>query len=337
MSDHAHRHSNEQEESEQVLVHTPESHPAVIENEPTALRKKALYFIASAVLIAVITAGIWGYNVYQYKQLAAAYNSEFTVIASASSDFKKDLDASSKDTTASKLREAINHYQQMKDRNTFEVQLKTLNDLPKYDKIRIKKEVSTLQMQKANETLDKILKDAEKIQVLVQKNDNIDSEIKVLETSTTSTIGDIDKKTEDLNKKNDAIKDEALGIAVHDYLKVTLSAFSEALNYRGKYLIEKKAANLAYLDYKVADGRAKDYEAQAKSYKQQGDNSYYSASLYYGWSREYAQKAIDQYNEGKAKLKQSDEHDAEAKKMLAKYVELIGNSPDGSSSTGSRI
>ncbi|MEI0735826.1 hypothetical protein VQ056_02700 [Paenibacillus sp. JTLBN-2024] len=171
--------------------------------------------------------------------------------------------------------ELVDYYQKLKKENTFEDQLKDLNNNPKYASVKNKMSADALMMTKASNELNQILGDIDNIQVLLQKNAVLDDDIQVLETSTTTTIGDYDSKVSDLIGQNSQIRDELAGTLVHNYLKHAHNRFLEAITYRGKYLTESRAANDAYVAAIEAGEESERQSRLAQQYIKEGNNSFY--------------------------------------------------------------
>lgn len=302
--------------------------PVLLKNNKVTLfkgSKKKLILISSIALIILvigIVSSIIFFKQFNDKQLIESYNKEFDSIISESSNFKNQIENVPSDKNT--LKSIVSYYQELKTKNTFETQVKDLNNKAKYASIKEKKEYSTLGLEKATAEFNDIIKDLDKLQGITQKSDNLDSEIKLLET-TNSTIGDADKKAEELINKNNSLKDELLGVVVSIKLKNAQVTFADALTYRGKYLIETKAANNAYLAYKVAEDSYNLHFDNMNKYKNLAQTaSYYLYGTYSRFAYEESINADQQKGIMNEKLAQQKVHKDEALKLLKKYAELMG-------------
>jgi hypothetical protein len=269
-------------------------------------KSKLFWINVSMVCVVVVLVGlIYGYKQFQSFNLVHAYNKDFNQISAAAALFSDKV--AKEPENMQSFNELVDYYQKLKAENNFDAQIRDLNNNPRYGKFNDKKDASALALNKPEEELDRLLKDIDQIQLGFQKSKDIDNEIHVLETTTT-TISDFDAKTDKLTTLNDEIKEDMLGIVVHPNLKMS----------------ESKAANLAYLDGLSAQNEQKRQVQLARKYINDGNNSFYS-DTYYGMANEANQLASDQNQLASEKFSQHKLHKQEAAKLLATYSELMGD------------
>ncbi|KHF36515.1 hypothetical protein CM49_01171 [Paenibacillus sp. P1XP2] len=289
---------------------------------PPKKRKLWIWIPISVLCICVLGAiGLFSYQKYESYSVARDYEEQFSALQQKAKTFADKINSTPDESLS--FPELVDYYQKLKKENTFEDQLKDLNNNPKYASVKNKMSADALMMTKASNELNQILGDIDNIQVLLQKNAVLDDDIQVLETSTTTTIGDYDSKVSDLIGQNSQIRDELAGTLVHNYLKHAHNRFLEAITYRGKYLTESRAANDAYVAAIEAGEESERQSRLAQQYIKEGNNSFYFSSAYYNLSDEAYQNASDNNEIVKEKLQQHESHRREAARMLEKYQQLI--------------
>lgn len=99
----------------------------------TGRRRNVMILIGSLIIVVLIAGGIGAYFITKsnhHKSLVNGYNNEFGVIQTASATFKSQLDTPPAD--AKTLQSMIAFYTDLNAKNTFESQVKELNNNPKY-------------------------------------------------------------------------------------------------------------------------------------------------------------------------------------------------------------
>lgn len=299
------------------------------ETNRTAKSKMRLLLILGAIVLLLAAGGGLTYNhmkAAKYKSLVDDYNQKFAAIQTASDAFKKQVETPPADKKT--LQEIINFYEDSRSKPDFEDQVKDLNSNPKYAALTTeKKDYSSLDVEKVITEYNDRLKDINKLQSVMQRSDNMDSEIKQL------TKPDDDNylfynKVDELSRKNNTLKDEVLGVVLAPKLKDVQLKFVDALTYRGKYLAELEAAYEAESSYKYLVKAYARNIADMNKNKQAAQLNTYSASYI-----SEAYKAADNAENNRTSIIKREaaqkSHAAEAASMLAKYVELMGNPSAG--------
>lgn len=292
-----------------------------------ALSKKSIIIGSSAlfILLAICTS-LFIYHHEEKKKYAALlndYNAQYQLVFEDAKTFVSQM----KDGPSEKrnLKSTIAFYRNLMNSLNFDKRMDSLNFAEKYDKIsdNDRKPYASLGVDSSISDLKTVSADLDKIQGVLQKSTNIDNEIKLLLTQN-MTIGDIDKKADDLTKRNAAINDELLGIVVHTKLKEAQEIFIEALSYRGSYLSQMKAANSAYLDSLVAKASFEENNKTMAMYRDEGDAAVFTSTkrLYYNYALDYAKKAEDELKKKIEKEHQAADLQNQANQSLIKYVEL---------------
>lgn len=286
--------------------------------------KRIILWSSLVVLIAAVGGIVYTItNKNSHSTLVRNYNKDFEAIQTASSAFKTQLETPPNDKKT--LQEIITFYRELKQKNNFETQLKELNNNPKYASLTAeKKNVDALGMEKATNDFNDMLKDIDKLQSIIQRSENLDSEIKTLDTTDSPTY-DFYEKINELTKKNSTLKDEVLSVVLSAKLKEAQSAFVEALTCRGKYLSETDAAHSAAQSYKWAAERYDDIIDGMNDYRQRARQASYNNSDTLTSSAykqaDYAEKQRKLMDE---KLAEQKKHKSEAANMLAKYNGIMG-------------
>ncbi len=259
----------------------------------------------------------------KYALLLNDYNQQYQLIFEDAKTFVSHMkDGPSEQRN---LKSTISYYRNLMNSSNFDKRMDSLNFAEKYDNIsdNDRKAYASLDVDSSISDLKTVSADLDKIQGVLQKSTNIDNEIKLLLTQN-MTIGDIDKKADDLTKRNAAINDELLGIVVHTKLKDAQEIFIEALSYRGSYFSQMKAANSAYLDSLVAAASFEEDNKTMAKYRDEGDAAVFTSTkrLYYNYALEYAVKAEDELKKKIEKEHQAADLQNQANQSLIKYVEL---------------
>ncbi|MCP3771752.1 hypothetical protein NLX71_00250 [Paenibacillus sp. MZ04-78.2] len=302
------------------------NNPATSEETGTAAKKsnKKLIIILSSLLVVLAAAGGITYkltNNLKYDSLVRQYNQDFESIQAAGSAFKKQIETPPVDKKT--LKEIVSFYENSKSTINFEAQVKELNSNPKYASLTAeKKDYPSLNLDNALAEYKDRLKDIEKLQSVIQRSDNIDSEIRQLKKPKDDTYT-IYSTIDALVEKNNKLKDEMLSVVLSAKLKDIQSKFVDALTYRGKYLTEMQAAHEAASSNKYMESS---YErnisaikknkqlAQGHTYPYEYIDAAYKAANSAESDRKYLEKSgTEQRNRA-----------TEAASMLAKYVELTG-------------
>ena len=294
-------------------------------NEEVKSKHKMKLLLVTVVIVfcfaTVLLGSLFGYKYYQESLITKHYNQDFNNILVKSKLFSEKI--SKEPEQLKTFNDLVDYYQKLKSQNNFESQMIDLNNNPNYVSLTEKKDISALGLSKPTGELDQVIKDIDIIQIGIQKSKDVENEIRVLE-STTTTIDQFDQKIDDLTAINDEIKSDMLGKVVHPYLKKAHEDFIKALTYRGSYLSESKAANAAYLEALLAEDQQKQQVQLADKYIREGNNSYFYSESYYDQAGEANRLAANQSQIAKEKYDQQTTHADEAKEMFAKYLELMG-------------
>lgn len=302
------------------------NNPATSAGAGTAAKKsnKKLIIIMSSLLVVLAATGGIAYkltNNMKYDSLVRQYNQDFEAIQAAGSAFKKQIETPPVDKKT--LKEIVGFYESSKSTTNFEAQVKELNGNPKYASLTAeKKDYSSLNLETAISEYKDRLKDIEKLQSVIQRSDNIDSEIRLLKMPNDNMYV-IYSTVDALVEKNNKLKDEVLSVVLSPKLKDIQSKFVDALTYRGKYLTEMQAAHEAADSYKHNESNYERNIADIKKNKQLAQNNTYPYEFITA-----AYKAADnaEFNRKNLEKRGTEQrsHATEAANMLAKYVELTG-------------
>lgn len=288
-----------------------------------------MMILIGGLLIVVLSAG--GSGVYlitknnHHKSLVNEYNNEFSAIQAAGTVFKNQLDVPPADVK--KLQGMITFYMDMNSKNTFESQVKELNNNSKYISLQVneKKEAEALDLGKAATQLTDRLKDIEKLQSILQRSTNLDTEISDFAKKINSSDYDSYRKIEDLSKRNSGLKDEMLSLVIADKFKEVQSSFVQALSSRSNAIDELRRIYDSLSSYrrsiKVFDDDMKFINENLKQAQQASDSSFdnFIKKAYdeVKWAKQNRTNMDDRWNE-------ATKHKAEFDKMEASYMELIG-------------
>lgn len=294
----------------------------------TKSRRNMIILIGGLIIAVLIAGGSGAYYVTKsnhHKSLVKEYDNAFSAIQTASAAFKSQLDTPPAD--AKTLQGMITFYTDLNAKNTFESQVKELNVNPQYASLEAdeRKGPEVLDLAKAAEKLAGKLKDIEKLQGIMQRSTNLDTEIGELAKQTGSTDSNAYTKSEDLTKRNNGLKDEMLSLVLSDPFKEVQSAFAQALNSRGIAIDELRKINSEMWDYRNSvrwfDEQIKWIDGVLNAAQDAPDNLF-QIQIKRGYTE------MDQVKRARADVdKDWDEVNGlkeEADKQMASYRKLIG-------------
>jgi hypothetical protein len=291
-------------------------------------RRNKLILIGGLAAVLLCAGGTGGYFMVknnQHKSLVNEYNAEFSTIQSASAAFKSQLDTPPAD--AATLQGMIRFYTDMKAKNSFESQVKELNNNPKYTSLKAteKKEPQILDLDQAAAHLADRLKDMDKLQSIQQRSTNLDAEITSFAKQVNSQDNDSAKKSDDLIKRNNSLKDEMLSMVVTESFKPVQSSFVQALNSRGNAIDElRKAYNSMELYRQTAKwfDESLKYIDQALEDAQKNQDGQFDTYITRAYSN--IKWAKNEREDMDKRWEEATKYKAEFDKQQASYLELIG-------------
>jgi hypothetical protein len=292
------------------------------------LRSKTMILIGGLLIIVLSAGGSGVYLVMKnnnHKSLVNEYNNGFCTIQAASATFKTQLDVPPTDIKTPQG--IITFYKDLTSKNTFEAQVKELNNNPKYTSLQAneKKGPEVLDLDKATTQLGDRLKDIEKLQSILQRSTNLDTEISDFVNKINSSDYDYYGKSEDISKRNSGLKDEMLSLVISDKFKEVQFSFAQALNSRGNAIDELRKTYNSLDSYrwsvKSFDRYMNTMNENLKQAQQVPDSQFgsYITSAYeqVRWAKQGRTNMDEKWND-------ATKHKAEFDKLAASYLELIG-------------
>lgn len=292
------------------------------------LSNKTKILIGGILIVVLSAGGSGGYLLMKnnhHKSLVNEYNKGFSTIQEASVVFKTKLDAPPTDVKT--LQDMITFYKDLQSKNTFISQFKELNNNSKYKSLQAneKKEPEVRDLDMATTQLADKLKDIEKLQSVLQRSTNLDTEI----SDFANHINDFDydqyRKSDDLSKRNSSLKDELLSLVISDKFKEVQLSFVQALNSRGNAIDELQKIFNSFDSYHWA---LKSFDRYLEAMNMNLEEAQQVPDIQFG---SFIAIAYDNVNRSKKDRSNMDDrwneaakHKTEYDKLTASYSGLIG-------------
>lgn len=277
------------------------------------IKNKKLMIIASIALIILIS--LISVYIVSTKQ----YTAEVELIKSDIAVFKEQLNSNE----FNNLWDATEYYQQLKKNFNYSKVLEELNDSKKYLLVN-KETVDTLEISDIEEQLQVIANNKDVINSFKQKNSLIDKEILLLEDST-DTYGGLINKYEELVAKNNTLRDDVVALVLPSLLADYHEDFIDALNYREKFLNSMANYLQAEVDFLDLTTDGDYYYDLANQYYNKAQNAYYLNDYYYYYeiALDYLDTSDGYYYSAEMRYNEAQLYLDEARSMLNKYRQAM--------------